>query len=82
MKVAVVSGKGSTGKTTFSAMIHAMLNPGEENSGKLVTEVRRRADEIAKKEGVDVLPALDVPLSLRSQTRMLPLSSQSQHSRD
>ncbi|MGQ9799288.1 MAG: nucleotide-binding protein [Ignavibacterium sp.] len=34
-------------------MSHALLNPGEENSGKLVTFVRDKAREIAKKENID-----------------------------
>lgn len=34
--------------TRFGKMVHAKMGPGEENSGKLVTEVRKRAKEIAK----------------------------------
>lgn len=33
--------------TRFGTMVHANMGPGEENSGKLVTQVRKRAREIA-----------------------------------
>lgn len=33
--------------TRFGVLVHAEMAPGEENSGKLVTEVRRKAREIA-----------------------------------
>ena len=35
-------------ETRFGTLVHAKMGPGEENSGKLVTEVRRKAKEIAK----------------------------------
>lgn len=35
----------------FGCFVHAKMGPGEENSGKLVTEVRRKAKDIAKEEG-------------------------------
>ncbi|NQU86748.1 MAG: P-loop NTPase [Mariniphaga sp.] len=34
-------------ETRFGTLVHAKMGPGEENSGKLVTEVRRKAKEIA-----------------------------------
>lgn len=34
--------------TRFGKLVHARMAPGEENSGKLVTQVRKRAKEIAK----------------------------------
>jgi MinD superfamily P-loop ATPase len=37
-------------KTRFGTLVHAKMGPGEENSGKLVTEVRRKAKEIATKK--------------------------------
>ncbi|PRY98768.1 ATP-binding protein [Marinilabilia salmonicolor] len=37
----------------FGPFVHAKMGPGEENSGKLVTEVRRKAGEIAKATGAD-----------------------------
>ena len=33
--------------TRFGTLIHAKMGPGEENSGKLVTEVRKKAREVA-----------------------------------
>ncbi len=35
--------------TRFGTLVHAKMGPGEENSGKLVSEVRKRARELAKK---------------------------------
>ncbi len=35
--------------TRFGMLVHAKMGPGEENSGKLVTRVRKRAKEIATK---------------------------------
>lgn len=37
--------------TDYGDMIHARLIPGEETSGRLVSEVRKRAKKIAKDEG-------------------------------
>ncbi|MFC2138586.1 ATP-binding protein [Bacteroidota bacterium] len=34
--------------TRFGKLVHACMGPGEENSGKLVTQVRKRAKEIAE----------------------------------
>jgi len=34
--------------TRLGKLVHAKMGPGEENSGKLVTQVRKRAKEIAK----------------------------------
>lgn len=36
------------GETEYGTMVHACLEPGEENSGKLVAEVRRKAKKIAQ----------------------------------
>ncbi|RZT95550.1 MinD superfamily P-loop ATPase [Ancylomarina subtilis] len=33
--------------TRFGTLVHAKMGPGEENSGKLVTQVRKKAKEIA-----------------------------------
>ncbi len=38
--------------TRYGTMVHARLGPAEENSGKLVTLVRKRAREIADRTGV------------------------------
>lgn len=37
-------------QTEYGKMIHACLDPGEENSGKLVAEVRKKAKKIAQEE--------------------------------
>ncbi len=41
--------------TRFGPMVHAHMGPGEENSGKLVTEVRRRARKIAEETGAELI---------------------------
>ncbi|MHA2021240.1 MAG: nucleotide-binding protein [Candidatus Thorarchaeota archaeon] len=40
--------------TRFGPMSHAKLLPGEGNSGKLVTEVRKQAQELARKNDQDI----------------------------
>lgn len=42
-------------KTRAGTMTHASMGPGEENSGKLVSQVRKRAREIAKEIDAEVL---------------------------
>jgi len=42
-------------ETRAGIMIHARMGPGEENSGKLVSQVRTRAREIAKDQGAKIL---------------------------
>ena len=37
--------------TRFGTLVHARMGPGEENSGKLVTEVRKQAKAKVKSEG-------------------------------
>ncbi|GAG17741.1 unnamed protein product, partial [marine sediment metagenome] len=34
-------------------MVHALLNPGEDNSGKLVSQVKKTAKEAAEKKGIE-----------------------------
>ena len=41
--------------TRFGTLVHAKMGPGEENSGKLVTEVRRKAKEIATEINADFI---------------------------
>lgn len=41
--------------TRMGKMTHAMMGPGEENSGKLVTQVRTKAREIAKELKADII---------------------------
>jgi MinD superfamily P-loop ATPase len=45
-----VSGYAFISKTKYGPMSHALLNPGEENSGKLVSLVRKNAKNVAEKE--------------------------------
>ncbi len=47
------TGKIFTSKTNYGIMIHAKLNIGEETSGKLVSEVRKKAKKTAEEKGVD-----------------------------
>jgi MinD superfamily P-loop ATPase len=42
-------------RTRFGTMIHAALDIGAENSGKLVTTVRRKSQEQAETEGVNLI---------------------------
>ncbi len=42
-------------ETRFGTLVHAKMSPGEENSGKLVTQVRRKAKEIAKSINADYI---------------------------
>jgi MinD superfamily P-loop ATPase len=41
--------------TRFGRLVHARLDPGAENSGRLVTLLKRKAKELAKQEGLDLL---------------------------
>ncbi len=41
--------------TRFGTLVHAKMGPGEENSGKLVTEVRKKAREIATETNADFI---------------------------
>lgn len=50
-----VCGYAYVSKTKYGFMSHARLNPGEENSGKLVTLVRQNARQIAEKQNVDLI---------------------------
>jgi len=50
-----ISGYAFISKTEYGLMSHARLNPGEENSGKLVTLVRQNARKIAEKEDYELI---------------------------
>jgi MinD superfamily P-loop ATPase len=50
-----VSGSVYVSKTRSSFMSHALLHPGESNSGKLVTLVRQNAKILAQKEKRDLI---------------------------
>lgn len=41
--------------TRFGPMIHAQLFPGQENSGRLVSELKKEARELAKKMGRELI---------------------------
>ena len=54
-------------ETRFGPMVHAALGIGEENSGKLVTTVRKRAGDLAREKGfelvlVDGSPGIGCPV--------------------
>lgn len=55
-----VTGEVYSSTTRFGPMAHARLRAGEEASGKLVMEVRRMADDLAKEAGRD-LEIIDGP---------------------
>ena len=50
-----VSGECFVSRTKYGPFVHARLGIGEENSGKLVTEVRKKAKEIADKNNLDFI---------------------------
>ena len=63
----VINGAWFVSETRFGPMVHARLQPGEENSGKLVTVVRREARELAVREGfplamIDGSPGVGCPV--------------------
>lgn len=49
------SGEWYEAKTEYGKMVYASLNPGEENSGKLVAIVRNQSQIIAEKEKQDLI---------------------------
>jgi len=50
-----ISGYAYISKIKYGFMAHALLNPGESNSGKLVTLVRQNAKLLAEKEGSNLI---------------------------
>ncbi len=50
-----VSGYAYISKTKYGFMAHALLSPGESNSGKLVTLVRQNARMLSEKENSDLI---------------------------
>jgi MinD superfamily P-loop ATPase len=62
-----ISGHAYISKTRYGFMAHAMLSPGEANSGKLVTLVRQNAKTLAEKENsnliiIDGSPGIGCPV--------------------
>jgi len=51
----VVNGRWSVSETRCGPMVHARLDPGGENSGKLVTVVRSEAKRIAVEHGLELI---------------------------
>jgi len=49
------SGDWFTSETPYGPFVHARLGIGEENSGKLVTVVRKQATEIAKERNLNLI---------------------------
>lgn len=47
-----INGKVLTSETDYGKLFHARLNPGEENSGLLVSLVRKKTKEYAKKNNM------------------------------
>ncbi|HPW45973.1 MAG TPA: ATP-binding protein [bacterium] len=50
-----ICGKWYISKTRCGTMVHAALKPGSENSGKLVSLVRKKAREQAEKSGTSMI---------------------------
>ena len=48
-------GVSSVSDTRFGRLVHAQLDPGAENSGRLVTLLKKKARELAKKDGLDLI---------------------------
>jgi MinD superfamily P-loop ATPase len=62
-----VSGEWFVSSTRFGPLVHARLGIAQENSGKLVTEVRKKAREIGEREGrewliMDGSPGIGCPV--------------------
>lgn len=62
-----ISGKWFVSDTKYGPFVHARLGIGEENSGKLVTEVRNKAKKIAENDGlylviIDGPPGIGCPV--------------------
>ncbi len=50
-----ISGEWFVSHTKYGPFVHARLGIGEENSGKLVTEIRKKAKEIAEENNLDLV---------------------------
>lgn len=73
-----VSGEWYVSDTRCGPMVHARLQPGGENSGKLVAQVRGKARELAKSSALDLVivdgpPGIGCPViaSLTGATQVL-----------
>jgi len=50
-----ISGRWFVSRTKYGPFVHARLHIGEENSGKLVTEVRKKAKDVAEDSNMDLV---------------------------
>jgi MinD superfamily P-loop ATPase len=50
-----VNGQWFISQTRFGTLVHARLTPGEDNSGKLVSLIRKEAKRLADEQGRDLL---------------------------
>lgn len=50
-----VCGYHAVSDTRFGRLVHARLDPGAENSGRLVALLKRKARELAEKDGLDLI---------------------------
>ncbi len=50
-----MNGQWFVSGTRFGQMVHARLGPGEENSGKLVSLIRKEAKRIAEESGAEMI---------------------------
>lgn len=71
--------------TRFGPMVHAALTPGQENSGRLVSLLKREARELAKREGLSTIlcdgsPGIGCPVvsSLAGATLAVAVAEPSQ----
>ncbi len=78
------NGRWFVSDTRHGPLVHARLGPAEENSGKLVTLVRREARRVAGERGVNVLlvdgsPGIGCPViaSITGATRLLVVTEPS-----
>ncbi|WP_457549092.1 ATP-binding protein [Archaeoglobus sp.] len=53
--ISEVRGKIFVSETDYGPFVHALLEPGEENSGLLVHEVKAKAEKVAEEKGLDLI---------------------------
>ena len=58
-----VTGYVFLSRTRFGGFVYGLLSPGEEASGKLVSQVRKKAEEMASKEGKEMI-IIDSPAGI------------------
>jgi MinD superfamily P-loop ATPase len=51
----VVTGTTRVSETVYGPLVYALLNPGSEATGKLVTETKRKAVELAGERGLEMV---------------------------